>query len=263
MRGRLRQVGRLAHVLLVVALGLLMASLLVIGRHLGIKASLARRQRWTRLFMRRLVAALPFDVCVRGKLPSSPMLWVSNHVSWTDIPLLGMLAPVSFLSKAEVRHWPLAGWLAEQAGTLFIKRGASDGQQLRVHIGQRLVTGHPLLLFPEGTTTDGHQLGTFHGRLLAAAIDQGIAVQPVAIQYQRRGQIDPFAPFVRDDDLLSHLLRLLAQPRGQVRIHLLEPLASHGKGRTLLGLQAQRSIHQALYGTPEPPALRRQCATAA
>jgi len=263
VRGRLRQVGRLAHVLLVVALGLLMASLLVIGRHLGIKASLARRQRWTRLFMRRLVAALPFDVCVTGKLPSSPMLWVSNHVSWTDIPLLGMLAPVSFLSKAEVRHWPLAGWLAEQAGTLFIKRGASDGQQLRVHIGQRLVTGHPLLLFPEGTTTDGHQLGTFHGRLLAAAIDQGIAVQPVAIQYQRRGQIDPFAPFVGDDDLLSHLLRLLAQPRGRVRIHLLEPLASHGKGRTLLGLQAQRSIHQALYGKPEPPALRRQCATAA
>lgn len=104
MRGRLRRVGRLAYVLLVVALGLLMASLLVIGRYLGIKASLARRQRWTRLFMRHLVAALPFDVCVTGELPSTPMLWVSNHVSWTDIPLLGMLAPVSFLSKAEVRH---------------------------------------------------------------------------------------------------------------------------------------------------------------
>lgn len=146
---------------------------------------------------------------------------------------------------------------------MFIRRGASDGQPLRVHIGQRLVTGHPLLLFPEGTTTDGHQLRPFHGRLLAAAIDQGIAVQPVAIHYQRRGQIDPLAPFVGDDDLLSHLLRLLAQPRGQVRIHLLEPLASHGKGRTLLALQAQRSIHQALYGTQEPPARRRQCATAA
>lgn len=53
------------------------------------------------------------------------MLWVSNHVSWTDIPLLGMLLPLSFLSKAEVRHWPVAGWLAEKAGTLFIRRGGA------------------------------------------------------------------------------------------------------------------------------------------
>jgi 1-acyl-sn-glycerol-3-phosphate acyltransferase len=100
------------------------------------------------------------------------MLWVSNHVSWTDIPLLGMLTPLSFLSKAEVRHWPVAGWLAEKAGTLFI-RGGGDGQRLREQISGQLEQRQPLLIFPEGTTTDGRSLRTFHGRLLAGAIDHG------------------------------------------------------------------------------------------
>lgn len=263
MSAHLRMARRLIHVLGVMVLGVLMASLVVMGLRLGINAPLERRQRWTRLFMRRLVAALPFDVQVTGQLPTTPMLWVSNHVSWTDIPLLGMLAPLSFLSKAEVRQWPVAGWLAEQAGTLFIKRGASDSQQLRTQISQQLATDRPLLLFPEGTTSDGRQLRTFHGRMLAAAIDQSIAVQPVAIEYRRSGELDPIAPFTGDEDLLSHLLRLLAHPRAQVRIHLLEPLASHGKGRTLLASQAQGSIHQALYGTAHRPARGAEHAAAA
>ncbi|MGM3371939.1 1-acyl-sn-glycerol-3-phosphate acyltransferase, partial [Escherichia coli] len=72
----------------------------------------------------------------------------------------------------------------------------------------------PLLIFPEGTTTDGCQLRTFHGRLLAGAIDQDVAVQPVAIQYLRDGKADLIAPFIGDDDLVSHLMRLFAQPRG-------------------------------------------------
>jgi 1-acyl-sn-glycerol-3-phosphate acyltransferase len=110
------------------------------------------------------------------------MLWVSNHVLDRH-PLLGMLTPLSFLSKAEVRHWPVAGWLAEKAGTLFIRRGGGDSQRLRA---RRSPAGaaSPLLIFPEGTTTSGRTLRTFHGRLLAGAIDRGV-VQPVAIQYLR------------------------------------------------------------------------------
>ncbi|RCI66469.1 1-acyl-sn-glycerol-3-phosphate acyltransferase, partial [Pseudomonas aeruginosa] len=86
------------------------------------------RQRLTRWWLARLCAALPFEVRVSGEAPRQPMLWVANHVSWTDIPLLGALAPLTFLSKAEVRAWPLAGWLAEKAGTLFIRRGSGDSR---------------------------------------------------------------------------------------------------------------------------------------
>ncbi|WP_028635141.1 MULTISPECIES: lysophospholipid acyltransferase family protein [Pseudomonas] len=245
---RLRVLARLCRLLMVVVLGMLMASVIAVGERLGVKANLERRQRWSCMFMKRLVAALPFDVQVRGQLPRQPMLWVSNHVSWTDIPLLGMLLPLSFLSKAEVRHWPVAGWLAEQAGTLFIRRGGGDGQRLREQISEQLGQARPLLIFPEGTTTDGSQLRTFHGRLLAGAIDQGVAVQPVAIEYLRDGKPDPVAPFVGDDDLVSHLMRLFAQPRSQVHIHLLPPVESAGKERAVLALQAQQAIQVALFG---------------
>ena len=100
---RLRVYARIARVLVVVSLGLSMASVFGLFERMGIAHSMVRRQRWSRFFMARLSNALPFHVCVYGELPKQPMLWVSNHVSWTDIPLLGMLTPLSFLSKAEVR----------------------------------------------------------------------------------------------------------------------------------------------------------------
>ena len=98
--GRLRVYGRIARVLLVVALGLSMASVFGVFERMGVANSMVRRQRWSRFFMARLTNALPFRVTVHGEVPTQPMLWVSNHVSWTDIPLLGAVAPMSFLSKA-------------------------------------------------------------------------------------------------------------------------------------------------------------------
>ncbi|SUD67562.1 phospholipid/glycerol acyltransferase [Pseudomonas putida] len=260
---KLRVFARLARLVLVLLFGMLMASVIAIGERMGMKASIERRQRWTCLFMKRLVAALPFDVRVIGELPKRPMLWVSNHVSWTDIPLLGMLLPLSFLSKAEVRHWPVAGWLAEKAGTLFIRRGGGDSQRLREQISAQLGDARPLLIFPEGTTTDGRQLRTFHGRLLAGAIDQGVAVQPVAIEYLRNGEADLVAPFIGDDDLVSHLMRLFAEPRGEVCIHLLQPISSVDKERAALAFQAQQAIHIALFGVGEVEVAARRQARAA
>ncbi len=188
------------------------------------------------------------SVTVHGQLPHRPMLWVSNHVSWTDIPLLGMLTPLSFLSKAEVRTWPVAGWLAAKAGSLFIRRGSGDSQLIRKQMSRHLEQAHPLLMFPEGTTTDGRTLRTFHGRLLSAAIDADVALQPVAIRYLRNGEPDSLAPFIGDDDLLSHLMRLFANDRGEVEIHLLEPIACHGQERAALAFQAQQAVHKALFG---------------
>jgi 1-acyl-sn-glycerol-3-phosphate acyltransferase len=260
---RLRAYARLLRLVLVLLLGVALAASIALAERLGLPTPLERRQRWTRLFMGRLVAALPFEVKVIGEVPRQPMLWLSNHVSWTDIPLLGMLIPLSFLSKAEVRHWPLAGWLAEKAGTLFIRRGGGDGQRLREQISGQLAQQRPLLIFPEGTTTDGRTLRTFHGRLLAGAIDHGVPIQPVAIRYLRDGQTDPIAPFIGDDDLLSHLMRLFAQPRGQVQIQLLPAIASQGKERAVLALQAQQAVHLALFGIEHSaPSAQRQARAA-
>lgn len=259
---RLRVYARVARVLLVVLFGLGMATLFSLYERLHLQTPADRRQRWSQLFMTRLSHALPFKVRVIGSRPLQPMLWVSNHVSWTDIPLLGMLTPLSFLSKAEVRHWPVAGWLALKAGTLFIRRGGGDSQQLRTQISQHLQQACPVLIFPEGTTTDGHSLRTFHGRLLASAVDTGTPLQPVAVRYLRDGKLDAIAPFIGDDDLLSHLMRLFASDCSEVEIHLLEPIPSAGEERAALAFKAQLAIHATLFGA-QPVAVPQRRAKAA
>ena len=210
---RLRLYLRLARLAAVLMLGMVLASAVAVAERLYRHDLMALRQRLTRWFLARLSGALPFKVEVRGELPQGPHLWVGNHVSWTDIPLLGQLLPISFLSKAEVRTWPLAGWLAHKAGTLFIRRGSGDSTLLARQLHRHLEAGRQLLIFPEGTTTDGQQVRTFHGRLLTGAIEAGVPLQPVAIRYRRDGEIDLIAPFIGDDDLPSHLLRLFRAER--------------------------------------------------
>lgn len=256
---RLRGYARVARVLLVIALGLTIAGTFACMERMKIGNSMARRQRWSRWFMARLTAALPFRVTVSGELPRQPMLWVSNHVSWTDIPLLGMLAPLSFLSKAEVRTWPVAGWLALKAGTLFIRRGSGDSKLIQKQMGNHLQQNNALVIFPEGTTTDGTGLRTFHGRLMSSAIDSGVLLQPVAIHYSRNGKPDPIAPFIGDDDLLSHLRRLFANEQGDVHIQLLTPIATEGKERAALAYEAQQAVQIALFG--EPPVVAEPLVT--
>ena len=248
---KLRLYLRLLRLLAVIALGTLLAGAVGLLERLLRHDPMALRQRLTRWFLARLAGALPFRLRVHGELPRQPMLWVSNHVSWTDIPLLGMLAPLSFLSKAEVRTWPLAGWLAHKAGTLFIRRGSGDSGLLNRQLGRHLQQGRHLLIFPEGTTSDGQALRTFHGRLLSSAIDSGVALQPVAIRYRRDGQPCPVAPFVGDDDLLSHLLRLLDSDMAEVRVDLLAPIPSQARNRNELARSAQAAVAEALYGSAE------------
>ncbi|WP_437881090.1 lysophospholipid acyltransferase family protein [Pseudomonas sp. LRF_L74] len=248
MRVRLRTAVRVLRLFAVLLFGVLLATCVAILERVARRHLEARRQRMTRWFLRALANALPFDVEVHGELPTRPMLWLSNHVSWTDIPLIGGLLPLSFLSKAEVRDWPLAGWLAHKAGTLFIRRGSGDGAQLALKLRESLLAGRPVAIFPEGTTTDGTLLRTFHGRLLTGALEAGVDLQPVAIRYLRNGGIDPIAPFIGDDDLVSHLKRLFASERATVRIDLLPPIASAGLERNALARKAQRAVQGALFG---------------
>ncbi|AFM34435.1 MULTISPECIES: lysophospholipid acyltransferase family protein [Stutzerimonas stutzeri subgroup] len=251
---RLRLYWRLLRVAAVILLGLLLAAALGVGERIALRASLQRRQQLTRWFMVRLAAALPYRVRVIGELPAQPVLWVANHVSWCDIPLLGMLRPLSFLAKAEVAGWPVLGWLARQAGTLFIRRGAGDAGQINQQLANHLYQGRHLLIFPEGTSTDGSSVRTFHPRLFACAIEAGCAVQPVAIRYLRNGKPDTLAPFIGDDELPVHLRRLLASDLAEVEIHLLAPIPVASLSRRALAEQAQRAIERALSGEAQEAA---------
>jgi 1-acyl-sn-glycerol-3-phosphate acyltransferase len=239
---------RLLHLTCVLLLGILLGAWVGCLETLLHRALPDLRQRLSRWFLACLSRALPLQVRITGIPPQQPMLWVSNHVSWLDIPLLGMLAPLSFLSKAEVRQWPLLGWLAGKAGTLFIQRGGNRSAEVNRELCAHLQQQRHLLLFPEGSTSDGSYLRAFHPRLLASAIDSGVALQPVAIRYVRNGRLCQLSPFIDDDDLLRHLLRLLSHEAVEVEIRLLEPIPSQAASRDQLARQARERIGLALYG---------------
>lgn len=161
---------------------------------------------------------LGFRVSTQGAFSDRPVLYVSNHISWSDIPVLGGMVPLRFLSKAEVGRWPVIGWLAKQAGTLFIQRGSGKAGQARAEIAGTLLRGQSVLVFPEGTTTAGVTVLPFHSRLLHAALDAGADIQPISIGYLRNGHPDHLAPFIGDDEFQHHLVRLLRQPAIEVGV---------------------------------------------
>jgi len=172
----------------------------------------------------RLCRALAIEVKVHGEMSTEHALWVSNHVSWTDIPVIGSAAPVFFLSKAEVASWPVIGRLAKAGGTLFIKRGSGDANAVTVQIAGFLRQKLPVLFFPEGTTTDGREVRRLHGKLLAAAIETGTPIHPLILCYQGPDdRLDSVMPYIGDMTFGTHLQDVLG--RSKVRAHIL-PLAS-------------------------------------
>lgn len=164
------------------------------------------------------------DIRESGARPPAPALLLSNHISWTDIPVLGGLARIRFLSKAEVGDWPLVGWLARQAGTLFIHRGSGQAAERREDIRRTLASGQSVLIFPEGTTSAGLTVMPFFPRLIGAAATAGVPVVPVSIAYIRENDPCHIAPFIGDDEFHHHLLRMLAAPAPAVRVIWHQPV---------------------------------------
>jgi 1-acyl-sn-glycerol-3-phosphate acyltransferase len=120
------------------------------------------------------------------------------------------------------------GWLARQAGTLFIKRGGGQARRIKKTMMEHLQAGESVLVFPEGTTSSGLAVLPMHGLLLTAARDAGVPVQPVTIGYRRNQRPDPVAPFVGDDSFQRHLVRLLGQPPTCIEILFHPPMAADG-----------------------------------
>lgn len=184
----------------------------------------ANRNPWASACFRQACRCLGWQVQVHGQARTGATLFVANHISWSDIPLLGGLVPGRFLSKAEVADWPAIGWLAQQAGTLFIRRGGGQARRVKTEIHARLEAGESVVVFPEGTTSSGIAVLPMHGLLLGAVKDASVPVQPVTIGYRRNQRPDALAPFIGDDAFQSHLIRLLKQPPMQVVVIFHDPV---------------------------------------
>jgi len=174
---------------------------------------------------------------------------VANHVSWLDIYAINALHPVAFVSKAEVRDWPLIGWLARHTETIFLRRGSrGHARIINDEIAAALGAGGNIAVFPEGTTTDGTHLLHFHAALLQPAIASGHPLQPVAIDYRdptgaERSQV---AEYAGETTMLQSLLRVSAADGLLVRIWV-GPSITDGAGhRRELAAAARKIIGERL-----------------
>jgi 1-acyl-sn-glycerol-3-phosphate acyltransferase len=241
---------------------------LLTGISIGLGVTLARwlglRCGWLPEVVRwwhcRLCRCLALCIETHGR-HHQPALLIANHISWLDIPALGALGQITFLSKHEIRDWPVVGWLSVLAETLFIKRGAHQAASMSGQIADAIQRGRSVTLFPEGTTGDGRALLRFHPRLFAAAqVKPAPILQPVAIRYGSNEEPDPVAPFVGDDSLVGHLMRVLRRPGMRVQIAFLPPVDPVGLHRRVLAEAARRAIGSRLGLLEAPPEARPETA---
>ena len=196
-----------------------------------------KNTRYVQHFCRRLSAVFNINVQIHGEIPRTPALWVSNHISWLDIAILGAGARIFFLAKAEVASWPILGKIAAWGGTLFIKRGSGDSARVKEQISEFLKQDIPVLFFPEATTSDGSYIKKVHGKLLAAALEAGQPVQVCLISYVNAyGELDTVVPFIDDQSFADNVAQVLQMAR--VTAHLMALPAIDTQGHTVESLTA-------------------------
>ena len=179
-----------------------------------------------KLFHRAACAVIGIRITQIGaRTQDSPVLILSNHASWLDIIVLSAIAPVVFVAKSEVANWPLFGWLAKLQRTIFVERERrhKTGDAARA-MGERLMGGDAVVLFPEGTSSDGIRILPFRSALIGAVHhtigdsthDDRVTVQPVSIAYVAYGGV-PVGRALRDKvawygeaELVPHLLGVLS-----------------------------------------------------
>lgn len=241
---------RLPLILLTLLIGVIASVVLIWpSRLLPANAAWRMQAYIVRMWARLMGLAIGLKVETAGARIGEPMLMVANHISWVDIiGLLGMTDAV-FIAKAEVRRWPLIGWLCHMAGTVFIARGEAGAVDRTLdQMVAVLKRGRPVFFFPEGTTTDGHAVRHFFPHLFSAAITAGVAVQPVALHYPAHtgNSLSSRVPFIDDDTFERHLWRLIGAPSIRAHYAFCSRIESSGTTRRTLSRRAHASIVESL-----------------
>lgn len=240
--------------------------------------------RWLPVLYHRMVCViLGIKVKVNGQRSTvMPTLFVCNHVSYLDIEVLGGRIPGCFVAKAEVATWPFFSTLAKAQRTIFVDRRSSKTSNSRDEMLKRLDTGDNLMLFPEGTSSDGTRVLPFRSALFAVAQlrrdDRPIVVQPVAISYTRLDGIPlgrywrPLFAWFGDLDLVPHLWQMVCLGETEAVVTFFPPvdidrlgdrkkLAEYCFQQVSAGVQAANSGRPDLLPSLDLPALDPAAAT--
>jgi 1-acyl-sn-glycerol-3-phosphate acyltransferase len=203
-------------------------------------------QHWAK----NVLDILQINVRLEGVRPApGASLVVSNHVSWLDVLVLQSLLPGVFVAKSDVRRWPLIGTMAQVCSTIFVERSSRKSARSMVH--STLVAfdqGYSVIAFPEGTSSDGSDLGVFHANIFEAAIQARTLVQPVTLRYlnAHTGLPDDSAVFIGDTTLASSLRKVMSSASIRCHVHLGEHIKPLGHSRKTLASQAHQSVRRQL-----------------
>ena len=209
-------------------------------------------------------------VRLNGAVDSSrPLMLVSNHVSWLDIPVIGSLAPLSFVAKQEVAGWPVFGLFAKLQRSVFIDRNRRRGaHEANAALAERLKGGELMVLFAEGTSSDGNKVLPFRSAILGAAEQavgeshlDAVAIQPMAIAYTRLHGLPisrlerPLYAWYGDMDLLPHIWGVLKHGPVDVSlafgpVHATSEFADRKALARALEAEVRRMFNGAVYGMP-------------
>lgn len=206
---------------------------------LPIQLQRALRVRWSR----QLLEVLGIQLRISG-IPSAGGLLVSNHISWLDIYAINASVPSNFVSKDEVRAWPLVGWLSAQTETVFLERGSRNAaMRAKMTLVDELRKRSCIAVFPEGTTSKGDTVLPFHSALFQSAIDAGIHVKPVTMRYTDRDEMPSAAPaYVGETTLWQCLLAIVSADRLTAHVDFLPAFDPAGINRRQLAEQTHRLV---------------------
>lgn len=200
------------------------------------------RALWLQRHSRRTLKIFKLEARVSGPVPTRGLL-VSNHLGYLDIFVLASLAPVVFVSKRDIKFWPVVGWLAQMAGTLFVDR------ERRVQVGRvnneiqaALDQGALVVLFPEGASSNGQTVLPFKSSLLEPAAQPAHPLSVSAIQYTiEDGDVVREVCYWGDHTFFPHLLNLLGKRAVRATVRF-APIQRTGADRKQLALQLREEI---------------------
>jgi 1-acyl-sn-glycerol-3-phosphate acyltransferase len=206
-------------------------------------------QFWSRIALVALGIRLELRV-EPGATPiaaSRGSLIVSNHTSWADVFVIAAVTPARFVAKSEIAGWPLIGVFARAVGTIFVARRRRHAVvEVNRAAAERMQRGQSVVIFPEGTTTDGTQLLRFHANLFQAGIDAAAPVIPLSLEYRQDGRPSSAAAFIGDMTLVASMWRIVIAPRLTVRLRWLPAIAIAGETRQAVAQRARTAILAAL-----------------
>lgn len=213
------------------------------------RASVQKRQALTQAWARRLLRVFRVELQSQGQAPQTgPLLLVANHISWLDILLLLAAAPVHFVARIENKHWPILGWMTQQAGAVFIERSsARDMARVIAQVSDYLHHNTGIVaLFPEGKTSNGEGVDSFHGNMLQAAIDAGCPVQAVALDYRlaATGERSTAVSYANPLNFAQSLLNTLASGPYVAQLHFAPAQSTQGQQRKPLAGQLRKQVLQ-------------------